>query len=146
MGEKSSEAPTSETSLNHITEDIYYSFTIKYIKKGIKATIPFLEQIMYSMLARYKAEYCTHSVELDSKERNHIHGVMIARKGLRYTNFKYPYTHIYIRRIESYADLVNWCDYIEKDEVQSLIDYFTNGENHFVNTPPVKTDVENSKE
>lgn len=124
--------PTSEASLIHNTNTQYYSFTIKYIRKGVKAEISSLEKTMYYMIKKFDAEYCTHSVEQDSLGRNHLHGVFLASKHIRYNSISYPYTHIYIRRLDSYRDLVNWCDYIQKDEQTSLIDYFTNGENHFI--------------
>lgn len=145
MGDQN-EVPTSEASLNHNIDNTYYSFTMKWIKKDDKIDHEKLYAYMLGMLKKYKAEYCTHSIEHDSLGRLHLHGVFIASRKLRYTSFKVKYLHVYVRRIQSNEDLENWVDYIHKEENESIRSYFTNGENHFLEeASPIETKREDEQ-
>lgn len=113
----------------------FYAVTIKCIKKDYYATDTELIKVLTELERAHKGEIHDFTIERDSLDRLHLHATMIARKGLRYTLFRKKYWHLDITRLMSHQDLVQWTKYIHKDDCQNLIDYYENGENHFIDGP-----------
>lgn len=97
-----------------------YGFTIKYIRartvheddESIRnATFV----IMDEMIKRHKAIRVDYTYEKDSLGRIHIHGYMLARKGIRLNLYKKPYWHIHIDHLPTTEDVLNWTRYIHKE-------------------------------
>lgn len=137
------EVPTSEASFKHndisiLMEELgksgrkLYAFTIKNIKKDTFISESEVIRVMTLMEACHKGSIHDFTLEKDSLQRFHAHGIMEARKHLKYTLFKRPYWHIYITPLNSCEDVRQYSKYIHKDDTQKIVDYFTNGENHFI--------------
>lgn len=95
---------------------LYYAITIKYIRKG-----SFLDESellsKFAMVAdRYKGKIMKYTFEKDSMGRNHLHGIFVARKGIRLNLCKTPYYHIHIDPLKTLIDVQTWMDYIDKDQ------------------------------
>lgn len=110
----------------------FYSFTIKNIRKNYFATESELLVCMNQMLDKHKAKLINFTFELDSCNRNHIHGTFKARKGLKYTLFKKHYYHIMIKVLEEFHDLKRWSDYIHKCPFNNFLKGLEKGEYMFV--------------
>lgn len=94
---------------------VYYGFTIKNIKAGYFAPQSELLDIMYQLVHFNKGTYVDHTVETDSIGRLHIHGTMMARKGLLLSRFKRPYYHVHLDHLKTTEDVRNWELYINKE-------------------------------
>jgi len=92
-----------------------YAFTIKYIKCNAYATEENLFFTMMEMVVYHKSILSEYVFEYDSMNRLHIHGTMLARKGLFLSRFKRPYWHIHIECLKTVTDVENWTRYIHLD-------------------------------
>lgn len=95
----------------------YYGFTIKNIRQGIFAEEHEILLKMGEMIKYHKAILVEYYFEKDSIGRNHVHGTMMARKGLFLSKFKVPYWTIHIDKLETDEDRIIWGNYIRKDQV-----------------------------
>lgn len=127
----------NEQSESYNIMDIYstkafYAVTIKCIKKDYVSTDNELIKVLCELEKAHKGEIRDFTIERDSINRLHLHATLIARKGLRYTLYRKKYWHLDITRLMSYQDLMNWTKYIHKDDCQNIIDYYENGDYHFI--------------
>lgn len=125
-----------------MTLDFSYAFTIKYIKAEANRPSEPEQQyrlalVMYDMISFHKGILTEHVFELDSIGRVHIHGTMLARKGLLLSRFKRPYFHIHLDPLKTIFDQENWTKYIHKDVIfeQKDITNQIQGEYSFIDTP-----------
>lgn len=132
--ERSESTNITETILNGFETTAYYAVTIKNIKHKYFASENECIVQMKNLEKLHKAKIHDFTFELDSLGRNHIHAIMQARKGIRYNLYRKPYWHIDIKRLETPNDCYRWMAYMHKEseEIVKLLEYFTNGENHFV--------------
>lgn len=102
-----------------------YGFTIKCIKQGVYATKEELIVVMSAMLKCHKGILVEYVFEEDSMGRLHIHGTMMARKGLFLSKFKKQFWQIHIDPLPKLADVENWTKYIHKcdDITENQSDY-----------------------
>lgn len=121
-----------ETVKNCFDKKAYYSVTVKNIKKGYFASQTEVLTQLIQLELKHKGKVHDFTFELDSLGRNHIHAVMEARKGIRYNLYKNHYWHFDIKRLDTYIDLVRWVSYMHKEDEESISEYFTNGEYHFL--------------
>lgn len=94
----------------------YYGFTIKNIQANTQREEWEVQLQMVSMIKYHKALLVDFFVEYDSLKRPHIHGTMMARKGLFLSRFKVPYWTIHIDPLRTMDDIKNWSEYIRKDQ------------------------------
>jgi hypothetical protein len=98
-----------------------YGFTIKYIKARTDTLDDDFDikidtyKTMTELIARHKAIRVDYTYEYDSMNRVHIHGHMLARKGIRLNLYKKPYWHVHIDHLPSIDDVQNWIRYIHKE-------------------------------
>lgn len=71
--------------------------------------------VMQELLTYHKATQIEYVFEEDRLGRLHIHGHMMARKGLLLSRFKRPYYHIHLDWLKTTSDTENWTLYIHKD-------------------------------
>lgn len=100
-----------------------YAVTIKYIKQGELGTEEQLRETYLGLVAKHNGILGPLTFEEDSLGRLHLHGQFNARKGIKYSLFKVPYMHIYIKPLPTAEDQANWIDYIHKTERAELNKY-----------------------
>lgn len=100
-----------------------YAVTIKYIKQGETKEEGELRDIYLRLVACHHGAIGPLTFEADSLGRCHLHGQFQARKGIRYTLFKEPYTHIYITLLKTAEDQYQWTDYMFKTQTASVAQY-----------------------
>lgn len=128
--------PTLEEIFESDDQSSFYAVTIKHIAKesGVKDTD--LIQMYSKLQDAHKAaniDFVIEEVEEKKQTRPHLHGIMRARKNLRYTLFRKKYYHIDIQCLKTWTDLLVWQRYIHMGDIQDVNNYYTNGENHFIN-------------
>lgn len=127
------EQSESSNIMDIYSDKAFYAITIKCIKKDYKATDNETIKVLTELERAHKGNVRDFTIEYDSLNRVHLHATMIARKGLRYTLYRKKYWHLDITRLMKYGDLIAWTKYIHKDDYQNILDYYEDGENHFIN-------------
>lgn len=113
-------------------QSAYYAITIKCIKHLYFASREDCIKVLKELERKHKGDVLCFTFEKDSMLRYHIHGIMEARKSLKYTLYRKPFWSIDIQRLLKWSDFENWKAYIEKDQNISVEKYFTNGGYHFI--------------
>jgi len=112
-----------------------YGITVKCIKTGVFPSEEQLIDVMLSCIARHKGDLIDFTIEHDSINRLHVHGLFRARKGIRKNLFKKPYHTIHIDQLDTAEDINTWINYIHKGEYQEFLHLLNNGEYLFQDTP-----------
>lgn len=114
----------------------WYAVTIKHIAKESTVNDVFLHVMYDKLLEAHKASDLDHVIEEVTEHkftRPHLHGLMRARKNLRYTLFRRKYWHFDIQQLKTWQDVIAWRRYIHMGDQKEVNDFFTNGEFHFIN-------------
>lgn len=98
-----------------------YAITIKVIKRDTESNEQDLKFYFDIVTKRHAATEIFYVYERDSKNRLHLHGEFIARKGIRYNLVKIPYVHIHITPLPTYEDECQWYDYCHKEDVKDFV-------------------------
>lgn len=98
-----------------------YAITIKVIKQGFYATESQLLRHYQYVVALYHGTEAPVYYEKDSLGRFHLHSQFFARKGIKYSLARIPYTHIYIVPLRTAEDQYNWVKYCQKEEADEAL-------------------------
>lgn len=94
---------------------VAYGFTIKCIKKDYIVSCRETTNVMLEMIDRFKAELEYYVFETDSKNRIHMHGTFLTRKGIKRNLYYKRFWTIHIDWLRTDKDYQIWVDYIGKD-------------------------------
>lgn len=98
-----------------------YAITIKVIKQGFYATEEQLLKHYEYVVALYHGAAAPVYYEKDSLGRSHLHSQFSARKGIKYSLARIPFTHIYIVPLRTAEDQYQWVQYCQKEEVTEAV-------------------------
>lgn len=111
--------------------DFNYGITIKCIKTGEYKSESNLLARFAECIDRHKGIPIMYTFESDSLGRLHLHGLFMARKGIRLNLYKKPYYTIHIDPLKTIQDVQNWTNYIKKDSYKEFMEKLINGEYMF---------------
>lgn len=113
-----------------------YAITIKYIgNSDLNQIDESSHQLkLLSYIEKQKGIYVSHSFERDSKDRLHLHGHFMARKGIRYNLYKCRGWHIHVDPLPTTDDVKRWTDYMYKDSesANAILQYMRDGNYAFI--------------